>query len=231
LQPYYRTTVPDNSQNQTTHFSAAEIIARQSVEKFSNKPSISPISKWCITHAPTPWSNTEAAIHIKRPVIKNLVFFPITDATKIQNWIPKVTELTGKNIYLPCDAATDNLKIDVSWLRNWKPLDYSYGSRFQKSNLNGLWISEAEESDSGNYTCVVTTKVDSVNLTLFLIVHNETTIRFTNPDNLTGFEPFSLSVIWPMGVAIVCLLCVGILIIYCCYCRRKVKYLNFNWML
>lgn len=78
------------------------------------------------------------------------------------------------DVILHCRATTDadekrNLKIE--WLKNNKKIDYEQDGSISKNVVNDtLKITQAQVSDSGNYTCNASNGLDSDTVTVKLTV-------------------------------------------------------------
>jgi len=93
----------------------------------------------------------------------------------------------GQNITLSCNVESAFFPVTITWLKHGSNeglhSEVSTDTEYISSE-SILRISNAKESDSGAYSCVVTSTVDTVNKTLILKVSN-TTMDFPTK-NLTA---------------------------------------------
>lgn len=72
-----------------------------------------------------------------------------------------------------CNAEVDaSLELKIDWLFNGKAIDYDHDPRLVKSTDNSLTITTTRELDSGIYTCVARTDLDTVTTDATLIVQD-----------------------------------------------------------
>ncbi len=86
-----------------------------------------------------------------------------------------------------CAAQKDeSLELTIDWLKNDKPINFGMEPRFVKTNDNSLTITKTTELDSGEYTCLASTKLDNATAKATLIVQD-----IPNPPELTGLVCYS----------------------------------------
>lgn len=93
-----------------------------------------------------------------------------------------------------CNAESDpSLTQEVVWMYNGKAIDLESDPRMIQSRDNSLSISKTKELDSGNYTCVARTPLDSVSASASLTVQD-----VPNPPKITSLdcESFRASIQW-----------------------------------
>ncbi|XP_049512867.1 neuroglian isoform X2 [Dermacentor silvarum] len=79
----------------------------------------------------------------------------------------------GKAATLRCNAEADpSLELSIGWLFNGQPVDLAADPRVVQLNDNSLIITRTTELDSGVYTCVARTEVDSDRAMAALIVQD-----------------------------------------------------------
>lgn len=70
--------------------------------------------------------------------------------------------LSGDAVTFSCNAVSDmTLTPSVEWLSNGEKIDVRADHRLIHSIDNSLTIMKTTEMDSGNYTCVVSTRLDT----------------------------------------------------------------------
>ncbi|XP_023211020.1 neuroglian-like [Centruroides sculpturatus] len=85
---------------------------------------------------------------------------------------PKNFEVAaGKSATFRCEAEVDpNLKLQIEWLFNDKPIDFDQDARIIQSSDKSLTITKTVELDSGTYTCIAKTSLDEDRASAMLIV-------------------------------------------------------------
>ncbi|XP_067206790.1 neuroglian isoform X2 [Linepithema humile] len=79
----------------------------------------------------------------------------------------------GATATFRCNAVTDpGLELTIEWLSNGQPIDFEMEPRFVRSSDYSLLITKTTELDSGTYTCVASTDLDSVTARATLIVQD-----------------------------------------------------------
>jgi len=92
-----------------------------------------------------------------------------TDATKIVNWSPRLSAGVGDKSQLTCNARHDaSLSVNYRWLFNDKPVEVKTEDR--EVNGDRLLLSRMSGHDTGNYTCVAETELDSTSQTAMVVV-------------------------------------------------------------
>jgi hypothetical protein len=72
-----------------------------------------------------------------------------------------------------CNAVTDpSLVLTIEWLSNGQQIDFEMEPRFVRSSDYSLLITKTTELDSGIYTCVARTDLDSASAEATLIVQD-----------------------------------------------------------
>ena len=104
----------------------------------------------------------------------------VREHTRIQD-APEDYEGAAENrAKFRCSAIADpSLRLTIHWLRDGAPIDLEAGRRYVKleDNLSregldsSLIIERATDSDSGIYTCLARTELDSVTVNATLVVH------------------------------------------------------------
>ncbi|KAG9509224.1 Neuroglian [Fragariocoptes setiger] len=112
---------------------------------------------------------------------------------------PENLELpASKTAVFRCNAESDStLQLQVSWLYNGKTIDFDSDPRMIQSRDNSLSISKTKELDSGNYTCLAKSELDSVSARASLVVQD-----VPNPPKILGIEceNFAATIEWtPTG--------------------------------
>lgn len=98
---------------------------------------------------------------------------------------PKNFEVAaGKSATFRCEAEVDpNLKLEIEWLFNDKPIDFDQDPRIIQSSDKSLTITKTVELDSGTYTCIAKTSLDEDSASAMLIVQD-----VPNPPKITGVK-------------------------------------------
>lgn len=108
---------------------------------------------------------------------------------------PESIELSaGKMAVLRCNAESDpSLNQEVQWLFNGKKIDLESDPRIIQSRDNSLSITKTKELDSGNYTCLAKTQLDSDSASATLTVQD-----VPNPPKITNLEcdSFAATLTW-----------------------------------
>ncbi|XP_048489016.1 neuroglian isoform X2 [Plutella xylostella] len=92
----------------------------------------------------------------------------------------------GSSATFRCNAnADDSLQLDIIWLKKDQPLDFENQPRFRMTNDYSLLISDTQELDSGEYTCIAKTAIDEARAQATLTVQDK-----PNPPELAGIECF-----------------------------------------
>ncbi|XP_055389470.1 neuroglian isoform X2 [Condylostylus longicornis] len=79
----------------------------------------------------------------------------------------------GNSATFRCNAASDNnLELEILWQKNGEDIDFEQEVRFVKTNDHSLTIAKTVELDSGVYTCVAKTALDSASEQATLIVQD-----------------------------------------------------------
>ncbi|XP_023214445.1 neuroglian-like [Centruroides sculpturatus] len=88
---------------------------------------------------------------------------------------PKNFEVAaGKSATFRCEAEVDpNLKLQIEWLFNDKPIDFDQDARIIQSSDKSLTITKTVELDSGTYTCIAKTSLDEDRASAMLIVQGK----------------------------------------------------------
>ena len=95
-----------------------------------------------------------------------------SDRTKITEVPVPQTVNASTNVILHCSATTDTeekRKLKVDWLKNNEKIDFNSGISKNTVN-NALIITQAQVSDSGNYTCNASNGLDSDTVTVKVTV-------------------------------------------------------------
>jgi neuronal cell adhesion molecule len=98
-----------------------------------------------------------------------------------------------------CNAVSDpSLKLTISWLNNGQQIDFEAEPRFVISTDYSLTITKTNELDSGSYTCVASSELDSEQASATLTVqgkfnleekvyhHNHSAHRCSEPSKTEG---------------------------------------------
>ncbi|XP_067119925.1 neuroglian-like isoform X2 [Centruroides vittatus] len=98
---------------------------------------------------------------------------------------PKNFEVAaGKSATFRCEAEVDpNLKLEIEWLFNDKPVDFDQDPHVIQSSDKSLTITKTVELDSGTYTCIAKTSLDEDRASAMLIVQD-----VPNPPKITGVK-------------------------------------------
>lgn len=79
----------------------------------------------------------------------------------------------GEAATFRCQVVSDsNLPVQVRWLRDGLEIDFRDNPRFFVTHENSLVISQAQEADSGNYTCVAQNKLKDITASAALVVRD-----------------------------------------------------------
>lgn len=137
---------------------------------------------------------------LQRLVIFLLAVTVVTGALETKRktritWPPQRREArVGETVVLRCDVTADpSLELSVQWLFNDKPIGFDADPRLVMKRDNSLMITRAVELDSGVYTCVAKTAVDSDRANATLVV-----LDVPNPPEILHVEcgEFSALVKW-----------------------------------
>ncbi|XP_071743212.1 neuroglian isoform X5 [Lepeophtheirus salmonis] len=87
---------------------------------------------------------------------------------------PKDYEVeAGDSATFRCNAVYDSeLELDIHWLKNGKLIDFDIEPRFIQSSDQSLTITKTTELDSGQYTCLAKSSLDSAQASASLIVQD-----------------------------------------------------------
>lgn len=95
----------------------------------------------------------------------------ITEHTRITDEPEDYEVAAGTQATFRCNAITDpSLELVIDWLNNGQLIDFEAEPRFIKTNDYSLTITKTTELDSGVYTCVAKTDLDSANAQATLTV-------------------------------------------------------------
>lgn len=104
--------------------------------------------------------------------------------TRITHPPENVEVAAGKLAVFRCAAEADpSLELKIDWYFNSKALDFDQLQRIQQAPDNSLSIGSAIELDSGTYTCIARTELDSANASATLIVQD-----VPNPPKIAGID-------------------------------------------
>lgn len=79
----------------------------------------------------------------------------------------------GSSATFRCNAISDqSLDLEIEWLNNNQTIDFEAEPRFIKTNDNSLTISKTTELDSGVYTCLARTSLDTASAQATLTVQD-----------------------------------------------------------
>lgn len=110
----------------------------------------------------------------------------VYERTKITDTPVDYEVVAGQLATFRCNAVSDSqLPLTIEWLFNAEPIDFDNQPRFTKSSDHSLTISNTIELDSGSYTCLASTELDSANASATLTVQD-----VPNAPELTGIECF-----------------------------------------
>lgn len=88
----------------------------------------------------------------------------------------------GDPVTFRCAAEKDSsLDLSIDWKRNDEMINFESEQRFVLTNDYSLTITKTTELDSGEYTCVASTRLDSATASATLIVQDR-----PNPPRVTG---------------------------------------------
>ncbi|XP_065332463.1 neuroglian isoform X1 [Cloeon dipterum] len=108
----------------------------------------------------------------------------VKERTRITDAPEDYEVAAGTTATFRCNAVTDpSLKMTISWLHKDEPIDFDAQPRFVLSTDYSLTITKAHELDSGMYTCVASTDLDSESASATLIVQD-----VPNPPSLKGIR-------------------------------------------
>ncbi|XP_034938315.1 neuroglian isoform X2 [Chelonus insularis] len=97
----------------------------------------------------------------------------VKERTKITDGPEDYEVAAGNTATFRCNAIADStLTLTIDWWRNNKPLDIDIEPRFVLSSDYSLSVTKTTELDSGTYTCVASTELDSVNASATLTVQD-----------------------------------------------------------
>lgn len=86
----------------------------------------------------------------------------VKEHTRITHMPRDYEVLSGDAVTFSCNAVSDKtLTPSVEWLSNGEKIDVRDDHRLIHSIDNSLTIMKTTEMDSGNYTCVVATRIDT----------------------------------------------------------------------
>lgn len=89
-----------------------------------------------------------------------LYIYP-TERTQITDKPEDYEVPAGTSATFRCNAnADDSLNLEIIWLSNGQPIDFETQARFRMTNDYSLLISDTNELDSGEYTCIARTAID-----------------------------------------------------------------------
>ena len=87
----------------------------------------------------------------------------------------------GNETHLVCNAEADpNERLVITWLHNGKEVDFAANPHWEKAPDNGLFIKNATSKETGNYTCVASTDLDSDTASAQLNVYGKLINPFLN---------------------------------------------------
>ena len=98
----------------------------------------------------------------------------VKEHTRIQD-APEDYEVAAENTAtFRCSAVADpSLPLTIDWLRDGVPIDFEAEQRYVKLQDNSLTIDKATELDSGIYTCLARTDLDSSAANATLVVQDK----------------------------------------------------------
>ncbi|KAL1265721.1 hypothetical protein QQF64_003748 [Cirrhinus molitorella] len=92
--------------------------------------------------------------------MENQVRLEVKERTRIVRAPEHVTESRGSTVRFDCRVKHDpSLPATVTWLKNDKPLSFSWIGRFKKDD-ESMTIHNINPEDGGTYTCIAKTEID-----------------------------------------------------------------------
>jgi len=156
--------------------------------------------------------------------LKRILFF--LDRTTIEAWKSRIVKRPGESVQLGCEATMDNSPLSISWYKNRTLIDcpnYCPNSRLRKEGTHALEISNLDESDGGNYTCVVVSERDRVSRTLVLLVTNDAE---EDPLTIPKSPMISYSLVLATLLSVITVFGFSILILIACFWKNRVRQLK-----
>ena len=105
----------------------------------------------------------------------NLKFFPsvVKEHTRITGRPQDYEVEAGDTATYRCNAVYDSdLRLQIKWLKDGELIDFETEPRFVQSSDQSLTITKTTELDSGTYTCLAESELDSATASATLIVQD-----------------------------------------------------------